>query len=417
LQRYSGPAGLHCQSIDREERFGKVQFGARWVGRQTQTDLLLLARARDASRDWQSMGSEDSSVPPVYVGPPGAQDVEGAIDRALRRKQQLSQVRELLALLDRYAGLLNPEHSELSNEELKKLKDAREIAILVSVRHEDHPTVRESLEATFAQLEGSPPPSLDPQHDEWLQEILAHLSVCREVREAIGWDEITERIDPSWLRAKGFGPSTPVDIGALRGKLISETPPRTSGPPKSFVIPTGIDGLAQVPMPNGHFILRGVPTSSNQTHPVNRAEIESELPVMSVPTPEQETAPNMPAAISLPVVAQLGKRVGRSASDVFYPIVRAMLADLANSKTTPEVLAEETKNDLSKTYRGGSEVCNKARATVWVVRAMQADLDSATLTTEVLKKISDKDLQDRYIGFLNNKKFGTGWDILGKLAE
>ncbi len=95
-------------------------------------------------------------------------------------------------------------------------------------------------------------PSRSGEHDDWLQKILARLSVCQEVRVAIGWDEISELIDQSWLKSKGFGPSTPVDIGALRGKLISEALPRTSGPPKSSLIPIGVDGLFEVPA-HGHY--------------------------------------------------------------------------------------------------------------------------------------------------------------------
>lgn len=218
LQSYTGVPELHCSSTDREERFGKAKFGDGWIGRQSDSDLLLLARVRDRSGDWQSFGSEDGRErrSPDYVGPPGNQDVSDALNRALQRKRKLAQVRELLTFLDRFANSTNPALSEISDDELAKLTEARQIASIVER-------------------------SLDPRHDlpsagdhaRWLAKTLAYLSACQRVREAIGWEEIADLIDPVWLRGRGVGPSTSVDIGALKGKLISEPPPRTSGPPTS----------------------------------------------------------------------------------------------------------------------------------------------------------------------------------------
>lgn len=122
----------------------------------------------------------------------------------------------------------------------------------------------------------------------------------------------------------------------------------------------------------------------------------------------------VPSAVEMPVIARLGKRVGRGAGDVFNPIVRAMLAHLAKGETTPEVLAEDTKAMLRKTYNGGDEVCHKARATVWVVRAMKADLATAALTIDALSKMAGSELENRYREFLSNDGFGKAWDIFGK---
>jgi hypothetical protein len=219
LQKFSGPAALHCQSTDREERFGMAKFAERWVGTQTESDLSLLARVRDRSGDWQSVGPDDHRErrrTPDYVGPAGDRDVAEALGRALQRARLLAQVRELVSLLDRFEGVPNPALSEISNDELKKLAEARSIA---------------SLTASGGSSLDSVSPALS-EHAQWLATTLAHLSVCQQVRETIGWEEITKLIDHAWLKGKGFGSSTPIDIGALKGKLISEPVPKTSGPPK-----------------------------------------------------------------------------------------------------------------------------------------------------------------------------------------
>ena len=94
---------------------------------------------------------------------------------------------------------------------------------------------RRALSQALMSAGGSSLDSVSPgltEHAQWLTKTVAHLSACQQVRETIGWEEIAELIDPSWLKGKGFGMSTPVDIGALKGKLISEPVPRTSCPPK-----------------------------------------------------------------------------------------------------------------------------------------------------------------------------------------
>src|SRR5579872_5240114 len=101
-----------------------AKFSERWIGRQTDSDLSLLARVRDQSGDWRSFGSDDDRErrrAPDYVGPHGDQDVADALGRSLQRARLLTQVRELLSLLDRFGGVPNPACSELSDDELKNL--------------------------------------------------------------------------------------------------------------------------------------------------------------------------------------------------------------------------------------------------------------------------------------------------------
>jgi len=74
-------------------------------------------------------------------------------------------------------------------------------------------------------------------HDnDWLEGILNWLRLCRTRREDISWEEANGRIDPSWLKDKGFGPPA-VAIWALRSALVDEDP-RTSGPPSKPPNPT-----------------------------------------------------------------------------------------------------------------------------------------------------------------------------------
>jgi hypothetical protein len=320
--------------------------------------LLLLARARDASRDYVAF--EDSRRdPPVYVGPYGAQDVAEAIDRALRRKRMLDQVKELLSLHDRCADLHNPELSDLSNDELKKLADARKIGSLSRpVDDVDHPTLRDTL----------PGRSSDSEHDKWLQETLAHLSVCREVRETIGWQEITELIDPSWLKRKGFGPSTPVDIGALRGKLISETP-RTSGP-SSSTVPSAIDGLVEIGAPDGDFRLQGAPTSSDRSRPP--------------PAAESEAIPVAPAPSTKSVVGSGKKRGQKSVKR--DRVKEAMRAELANG-LTPIELYEMPEKQWDK-YPAKRTACRQARNEILAECAKNAARHRDKKTLDSLAKIA-----------------------------
>jgi hypothetical protein len=165
LQRFSGPAALHCESTDREERFGMAKFSYRWIGRQIDSDLSLLARVRDQSGDWQSFGSDDDREKrraPDYFGPPGDQNVADALGRSLQRARLLAQVRELLSLLDRFGGVPNPACSELSDVELKNLTEARRIADQMSSAGSSLDSVSPGLSEHAKQLAKTPPGDGDP---------------------------------------------------------------------------------------------------------------------------------------------------------------------------------------------------------------------------------------------------------------
>lgn len=164
-----------------------------------------------------------------------------------------------------------------------------------------------------------------------------------------------------------------------------------------------LEMLADAPGVSKALALASNALPSTARRPGSRDEIE---------VASQEIVPDLSA--TMPVIAKLGRNVGRSAGDVFFPVLRRMLTDLDNGGTTPEVLAEESKKDLAQRYGGGPEVNKKARATVWVVRAMRSDLANERTTTEALSRMASNELYDRYEGLLERKQFGLAWDIFGK---
>jgi hypothetical protein len=147
----------------------------------------------------------------------------------------------------------------------------------------------------------------------------------------------------------------------------------------------------------------------------NNWSVEKGYPAIQAESAAAQAAVAVPA--SLPIAAFVQKKVGRPSVEVFDPIVRAMLADLATGTTTEDILAEDTQDFLRKTYKGGREVCNKARATVWVVLAMKADLANGALTIESLKEMTYRGLDERYTRSLNQAKFGKDWNIFGKARK
>jgi hypothetical protein len=157
LQRYLGPKGLYCPSEDREERFGLEKYGDRWIGRQTQDDLAWLERVRDRNKDWQEFepGSNPKHLPSNYCGPPGS---EGGIDRALRRTRMLAQVREDLVLLDLFGDVSNAALSKLSNEDVKKLREAQRIASSITgSEYVPDPDLRAAI-GTAVEIQQQQPP-------------------------------------------------------------------------------------------------------------------------------------------------------------------------------------------------------------------------------------------------------------------
>jgi hypothetical protein len=169
-------------------------------------------------------------------------------------------------------------------------------------------------------------------------------------------------------------------------------------------------GVVKIPSIDGGFTLQVTAKSSNWKPPEDSIASNDTVSITSMPAP---ALTKERSAFAVPAAALATKRAGRH-FELFESIVRTMLADIASGKITPEALAAEKGEVLQATYRGGREVCNKARAAVWVVQAMQADLENETLTYHALMEMTDHDLDGRYIHFLNQKKFGRDWDIFGK---
>jgi hypothetical protein len=431
LQKYLGPPALYCPSSLIEEQFGTVKFEQRWIGRQTDYDLQLLARARDASRDFQSFGPDDSRGPPIFVGPPGANDVADAIDRALRRRHMLAKVREDIEILNVFGDAPNLALSKLPDEEFHKLEKAREIARRIDCdRLVSDPDLQSDIanaralserrspqsEITFRPRKtvsrAPPPPPMicpgnhsagkpgprpgshelvppdttrakavvgrsfgtvseptsNPKQDEWLKETLAYLLVCREVREVIGWQEVVERIDANWLRLKGFGPSTPIDIGALRQRLISEGPPRTSGPPKS---------LASEKLSSP-----GVYANTLRARDNSACADRRETPFV-VSTSETTS-----------IAKQLADIIKQSDRGPNWAKGESLFLSMFSHDL--ESLEKAKLRDLKLEYEGSDTLIGDTRALVVAIRKMLAELETEGLSVEELGRMKSPGLKLRY---------------------
>jgi hypothetical protein len=134
-------SGFHFTSTDREERLGKLKFGADWEGPQSKTDLEYLSWFREPSDVWAA--PEQYNIPrmPIerweYSGPfVDAGDALAAKERALKRRQHLAVVRELLKLFDKYgpSPSVPAEFESLKPwENREKLAEARRLINMPSV--------------------------------------------------------------------------------------------------------------------------------------------------------------------------------------------------------------------------------------------------------------------------------------------
>jgi hypothetical protein len=133
-------SGFHFPSTDREERLGKLKFGADWEGPQSKTDLEYLSWFREPSDVWEA--PEEYNIPrmPIerweYSGPfADAGEALAAKERALKRRQHLAVVRELLKLFDKYGPSSNvpAEFEPLKPwEDRAKLADVRRLTNMQS---------------------------------------------------------------------------------------------------------------------------------------------------------------------------------------------------------------------------------------------------------------------------------------------
>jgi hypothetical protein len=146
-----------------------------------------------------------------------------------------------------------------------------------------------------------------PASSEWMTEILGWLLRCLNAREQVSWAEITERIEKLWLEKNGFGPPD-VEIRALRGALIGETPPKTSGPPK----------------------------------------------------PPTRKTPFTPPLLSSTVVSRKRGPKGLQRKRV----INQMIEDIKRETITLAALSDEKEKTLEHRYGASRDTCRKARETV-----------------------------------------------------
>jgi hypothetical protein len=128
-------SGFHFPGTDREERLGKLKFGADWEDPQTKADLELLSWFCDPLDIYSPLELHD--IPPtplegwIYRGRQEKyQEASDARLRALTRRRLLAEVRALLKLYDKYGPSPNvpAEFEPLKPwEDREKLAEARRL--------------------------------------------------------------------------------------------------------------------------------------------------------------------------------------------------------------------------------------------------------------------------------------------------